>query len=58
MYTLKWSVLQYAIIHPAVSIVSIICKAYGVLGETCGIQRNSIYFANLYLLVINFISNT
>ncbi|KAG9076527.1 hypothetical protein FS749_011701 [Ceratobasidium sp. UAMH 11750] len=33
MYTIKWSVLQYVIIRPAVSITGIICEALGVLSH-------------------------
>ncbi|KAF9244460.1 organic solute transporter Ostalpha-domain-containing protein [Melanogaster broomeanus] len=53
MYTVKWAVLQYVIIRPACSIAGIICEAYNVL---CPSGPYSIYFANVYLEVIDFIS--
>jgi len=58
MYTVKWAVLQYVIIRPAVSITGIICEAYGVLCESGGFGLNSIHFANLYLQAIDFVSIT
>lgn len=53
MYTLKWSVLQYVIIRPAVSIAGIICQIYNVLCES---GPYSIYFANVYLEAVDFVS--
>ncbi|KAF9222240.1 DUF300-domain-containing protein [Gyrodon lividus] len=53
MYTVKWSVLQYVIIRPACSIAGIICEAYNVL---CASGPYSIYFANVYLEAIDFVS--
>ncbi|OJA11640.1 hypothetical protein AZE42_04761 [Rhizopogon vesiculosus] len=53
MYTLKWSVLQYVMIRPAVSIAGIICQLYNVLCES---GPYSIYFANVYLEAIDFVS--
>lgn len=53
MYTLKWSVLQYVIIRPAVSIAGIICQVYNVLCES---GPYSIYFANVYLEAVDFVS--
>lgn len=53
MYTLKWSVLQYVIIRPAVSIAGIICQVYNVLCES---GPYSIYFANVYLEAVDFAS--
>jgi len=53
MYTVKWSVLQYVIIRPACSIAGIICEAFNVL---CASGPYSVYFANVYLEVIDFIS--
>lgn len=55
MYTVKWSVLQYVIIRPAVSIAGIICEYYGVL---CSTASTSPYYAQLYLSIIDFISIT
>lgn len=53
MYTVKWSVLQYVIILPACSIAGVICQAFNVL---CQSEGYSIYYASVYLDVINFIS--
>ncbi|KAJ8696826.1 hypothetical protein PTI98_006659 [Pleurotus ostreatus] len=53
MYTLKWSVLQYVIIRPVVSIVGIICQAAGVLCESQGFDAR---YANVYLESIDFVS--
>ncbi|KAG0696491.1 organic solute transporter Ostalpha-domain-containing protein [Suillus ampliporus] len=53
MYTLKWSVLQYVIIRPAVSIAGIICQLYNVLCES---GPYSIYYANVYLEAVDFVS--
>jgi hypothetical protein len=58
MYTVKWAVMQYVILRPAVSITGIICQAYGVLCETGGFGINAIHFANIYLEVIDFVSIT
>ncbi|KZT66067.1 DUF300-domain-containing protein [Daedalea quercina L-15889] len=55
MYTLKWSVLQYVIIRPAISIAGIICQAYGVLCES---GPWSFKTANSYLEVIDGVSIT
>ncbi|KIJ62456.1 hypothetical protein HYDPIDRAFT_182786 [Hydnomerulius pinastri MD-312] len=53
MYTVKWSVLQYVIIRPACSIAGVICEAFNVLCES---GPYSIYFANVYLEAIDFVS--
>ncbi|KAG1880953.1 organic solute transporter Ostalpha-domain-containing protein [Suillus subluteus] len=53
MYTVKWSVLQYVIFRPAVSIAGIVCQVYNVLCES---GPYSIYFANVYLEAIDFAS--
>ncbi|KAF9268899.1 DUF300-domain-containing protein [Marasmius fiardii PR-910] len=53
MYTIKWSVLQYVIIRPAVTIAGIICQAYGVLCEAAGFDP---HWANVYLEAIDFAS--
>ncbi|PCH39036.1 DUF300-domain-containing protein [Wolfiporia cocos MD-104 SS10] len=55
MYTLKWSVLQYVIIRPVLSIVGIICQAKGVLCES---GPWSFKTANAYIEVIDGISIT
>ncbi|RDB24596.1 hypothetical protein Hypma_008230 [Hypsizygus marmoreus] len=53
VYTVKWSVLQYVIIRPLVSIIGIICEKYGVLCESAGF---SVHYASVYLECIDFIS--
>jgi len=55
MYTLKWSVLQYVIIRPTLSIVGIICQAKGVLCES---GPWSFKTANAYIEVIDGVSIT
>ncbi|EPS95737.1 hypothetical protein FOMPIDRAFT_1025649 [Fomitopsis schrenkii] len=55
IYTLKWSVLQYVIIRPAISITGIICQAYGVLCES---GPWSFKTANSYLEVVDGVSIT
>ncbi|KAJ7096271.1 DUF300-domain-containing protein [Mycena epipterygia] len=53
MYTVKWSVLQYVILRPAVSIAGIICQAFNVLCESAGFSPK---FANVYLEAVDFAS--
>jgi len=53
MYTLKWSVLQYVVIRPAISIAGIICQALNVLCES---GSYSVHFAAVYLDAIDFVS--
>ncbi|KAF7361848.1 hypothetical protein MVEN_00529300 [Mycena venus] len=48
-----WSVLQYVIFRPAVSIAGIITQALNVLCESEGF---SIHYANVYLEAIDFVS--
>ncbi|KAJ6632276.1 DUF300-domain-containing protein [Mycena sp. CBHHK59/15] len=55
MYTVKWSVLQYVIVRPAVSIAGIVCQKLGVL---CDSQGYNPHFASVYLSVVDFISIT
>ncbi|KAI0933206.1 hypothetical protein AcV7_004742 [Taiwanofungus camphoratus] len=55
MYTLKWSVLQYVIIRPVLSIVGIICQKKGVLCES---GPWSFKTANAYIEVIDGVSIT
>ncbi|KAG6916929.1 hypothetical protein DXG01_004690 [Tephrocybe rancida] len=55
MYTVKWSVLQYVIFRPLISIVGIVCQKYDVLCESAGF---SIYYANVYLEAVDFVSIT
>lgn len=55
MYTLKWSVLQYVIIRPALSIIGIICQRAGVLCES---GSWSLHTAKAYITVIDAISIT
>ncbi|KAL1748427.1 organic solute transporter Ostalpha-domain-containing protein [Schizophyllum fasciatum] len=53
MYTVKWSVLQYVILRPLVSIVGIVCEKYKVLCETKGFDFR---YANVYLEIVDFVS--
>ncbi|EDR03464.1 uncharacterized protein LACBIDRAFT_295223 [Laccaria bicolor S238N-H82] len=53
MYTVKWFVLQYVIIRPAVSIAGIIAQSYDVLCEAGGFNWR---FASVWLSAIDFIS--
>ncbi|KAK7458089.1 hypothetical protein VKT23_009995 [Stygiomarasmius scandens] len=53
MYTVKWSVLQYVIIRPLVSIAGIICEHYNVLCESAGFDAR---YANVYLEAVDFVS--
>ncbi|KAH9934604.1 organic solute transporter Ostalpha-domain-containing protein [Amylocystis lapponica] len=55
MYTLKWSVLQYIIIRPLLSIAGIICQALGVLCES---GSWSFRTASAYISVIDGVSLT
>lgn len=55
MYTLKWSVLQYVVIRPLLTIIGIICQAEGVLCESGGWSLTT---ANAYLEVIDGVSIT
>lgn len=52
LYSIKWSVLQYVILRPLISIVGIICQAYNVLCP----EEYSSHFAGIYLDVVDFIS--
>ncbi|GAA6058754.1 hypothetical protein JCM10212_001870 [Sporobolomyces blumeae] len=54
LHALKWSVLQYSLIRPAISIIEIICQAYDVLCPT----QYSVYFAEVYLDAADFVSIT
>lgn len=53
MYTVKWSVLQYIIIRPLVTVIGCICQAYNVYCESEGFDW---HYANAYLEVVDFIS--
>ncbi|KAH9168370.1 organic solute transporter Ostalpha-domain-containing protein [Lactarius sanguifluus] len=53
MYALKWSVMQYVVIRPAVSIAGIICEAFHVL---CASGSYSVHYADVYLESVDFIS--
>ncbi|KAJ6550841.1 DUF300-domain-containing protein [Mycena vulgaris] len=55
MYTVKWSVLQYVIVRPAVSIAGIICERFGILCESQGYNP---HFASVYLSAVDFVSIT
>jgi hypothetical protein len=52
MYTLKWSVMQYVVIRPALSITGIICQHFNVLCES---GSYNVHFAKVYLDAIDFI---
>ncbi|GAA5981431.1 hypothetical protein JCM5350_004063 [Sporobolomyces pararoseus] len=52
LHALKWSVLQYSLLRPLISIIEIICQAYEVLCPT----RYSVYFAEVYLDAADFVS--
>ncbi|KDR75855.1 hypothetical protein GALMADRAFT_97799 [Galerina marginata CBS 339.88] len=53
MHAVKWSVLQYVIVRPSVSLAGIICQALGVLCESQGFD---VHFASVYLEAIDFVS--
>ncbi|PPQ67258.1 hypothetical protein CVT25_005842 [Psilocybe cyanescens] len=53
MHAIKWSVLQYVIVRPAVSVIGMICQAKGILCESEGFNT---HFANVYLEAIDFAS--
>lgn len=55
MYTIKWAVLQYVVIRPAVSIAGIITNALGLYCESGGYSP---HFAYAYLEAVDFISIT
>jgi len=55
MYTIKWSVMQYVLIRPAVSIAGIITNAFGLYCESGGYSP---HFAYAYLEAVDFISIT
>ncbi|KAG8975371.1 hypothetical protein FRC05_005701 [Tulasnella sp. 425] len=52
MYTLKWAVLQYAVIRPLVSIAGIVCEALNVLCQSVW----SVHYAGVYLEAVDFVS--
>ncbi|KAF9471458.1 DUF300-domain-containing protein [Pholiota conissans] len=53
MYAVKWSVLQYVVVRPLISIIGIICQALNILCESKGFD---VHFANVYLEAIDFVS--
>jgi len=55
MYTIKWSVMQYVIVRPLVSIAGIITNALGLYCESGGIN---FHFSYVYLSIVDFISIT
>ncbi|KAJ7753659.1 organic solute transporter Ostalpha-domain-containing protein [Mycena maculata] len=55
MYTVKWAVMQYVIVRPAISIAGIVCEAYGVL---CPSESYNPRFASVYLSAADFVSIT
>ncbi|GAA5899275.1 hypothetical protein JCM8208_001605 [Rhodotorula glutinis] len=52
IHGLKWSVLQYSLLRPLISVIEIICQAYDVLCPT----QYSVYFAEAYLDAVDFVS--
>ncbi|KAF8588171.1 DUF300-domain-containing protein [Ramaria rubella] len=54
MYTVKWSVMQYTIIQPAISLISVVTQSFNLL---C-VSSFSPQFANLYLTILSFLSNS
>ena len=52
MYLLKWSVLQYTVIRPLVSIAGIVCLHYEVLCESSWSYK----YASVYLTSVDFVS--
>ncbi|KAI5121000.1 hypothetical protein M0805_000461 [Coniferiporia weirii] len=55
LYTLKWSVMQYVIIRPLISVISIIAQAYNVLCENGGMNFHFVY---VYVEIVDCISIT
>ncbi|KAJ7127945.1 organic solute transporter Ostalpha-domain-containing protein [Mycena epipterygia] len=55
MYTVKWSVLQYVIVRPAVSVAGIVCQKLGILCDSEGFNP---HFASVYLSAVDFVSIT
>ncbi|KAF8345870.1 organic solute transporter Ostalpha-domain-containing protein [Amanita rubescens] len=53
MHAVKWSVLQYVFVRPAITLIAIICQASGVLCES---QSYNFHFASVYLDAIDFVS--
>jgi hypothetical protein len=53
LYAVKWSVLQYVIVRPLVSLVGIVCQALNILCESQGFN---IHYANVYLEAVDFVS--
>ncbi|CEL53042.1 Transmembrane protein 184C OS=Xenopus laevis GN=tmem184c PE=2 SV=1 [Rhizoctonia solani AG-1 IB] len=52
MYTIKWSVLQYVIIRPLVSIIGIICEALHILCQSSWSYKHP----SVYLTAVDFVS--
>jgi hypothetical protein len=52
MYALKWSVMQYVLIRPAITIAGIICQHYNVL---CVSGPYSVHYAEVYLDSVDFV---
>ncbi|KAI0280622.1 DUF300-domain-containing protein [Russula aff. rugulosa BPL654] len=53
IYKMKWSVMQYVVIRPALSIAGIICQHLNVLCESSSFN---VHFASLYLDIIDTFS--
>ncbi|KIR56013.1 hypothetical protein I315_01077 [Cryptococcus gattii Ru294] len=51
-HALSFSVMQYVILRPLISIIGIICEYYGVLCP----EQYSVHFAEVYLDAIDFVS--
>ncbi|KAL8287049.1 hypothetical protein RQP46_004055 [Phenoliferia psychrophenolica] len=52
LHALKWSVLQYSLLRPLISLAGVITNAFGVLCPT----QYSVYFAEVYLDSVDFVS--
>ncbi|KAM0754398.1 DUF300-domain-containing protein [Meredithblackwellia eburnea MCA 4105] len=52
LHALKWSVLQYSLLRPLISLAGVITNAFDVLCPT----QYSVYFAEVYLDSVDFVS--
>ncbi|KAF8311482.1 DUF300-domain-containing protein [Clavulina sp. PMI_390] len=52
MHTIKWSVLQYTIFRPAISIAGIVCQKYNVLCDSSWSYK----YASVWLTSVDFVS--
>ncbi|KAH8111564.1 DUF300-domain-containing protein [Phellopilus nigrolimitatus] len=53
MYTVKWSVMQYVVVRPLVSVIAIICQKYNILCENGGFNFS---FAYAYIEIVDCVS--